>query len=250
MDKEQALLILKAYRPGAEADDAEIATALELAAQDPELGKWFADEQAFDRAIAAHLDAIPEPLGLKTRLLANAPSQTSPGSPAQWSWIVKLAGMAALLFLLVQVVSVFHPAAAPTALVGDYASEMVSFIRITPRLEMMSDDLGKIESWLDKKKTTPMQVPAHLAALEPIGCRILSFRGQNVTLICFQRKEDGLAHLFVVNRAAMPQMKPGAKTVISQEGEWATASWAEKDSVYMVTVQGGPEAVERYLPHA
>lgn len=246
MDEQRARLILQAYLPGAEQDDPEVAAALVEAERDQELGHWFAEEQAFDRAISAHLEAVPAPLGLKTRILANS-AATAEG-PRSWSWIVKLAGVAAVLFLLFQVVSLFRTPERATAEVGYFSSEMVSFIEISPRLEMMSDDLGEIKQFLAKNDTAQMKVPPHLAALEPIGCRVLSYRREKVTLICFQRKEDGLAHLFVVDGAALPEMKPGQKPIIAQEGEWATATWAENDSVYLVTVQGGPTAVQRYLP--
>ena len=86
--------------------------------------------------------------------------------------------------------------------------EMVSFIRLNPPLEMKSHDLGAIKGWL-AKAALPTEVPPGLAALEPLGCRLLSFRGHDVALICFQREGDRLAHLFVVDRAAMPKMKPG-----------------------------------------
>ncbi|CAN5397498.1 hypothetical protein BH20VER3_BH20VER3_04170 [soil metagenome] len=245
MNEEQARLILQAYRPGVTADDPEVAEALRMAARDPELGRWFAEEQAFDRAMDAQIEAIPAPFGLRTRILAQAAAEVR---PQPWSWVVKLAGIAALAFLLVQVAGLFRPTPPAGASVADFSSEMVSFIRISPPLEMSSDELGTIKKWLSERKTAPLDVPSRLAALEPIGCRVLSFRGQEVTLICFEREEDGLAHFFVVNRAAMPQMKPGAKPVLAQEGEWATATWAEKDSVYMITAQGGPETVQRFLP--
>ena len=88
------------------------------------------------------------------------------------------------------------------------------------------------------------------AALEPAGCRILSFRGHDVTLICFHRDGNQLAHLFVVDRAALPKLKPGAGPIFSSEGEWTTATWAEKDRAYMIAVQGDRDAAQRYLPDA
>ncbi|MGI8889366.1 MAG: hypothetical protein ACR2G0_01085 [Chthoniobacterales bacterium] len=247
MDKKLARLILQAYRPGLEEEDPDVAQALQMAEQDPEMGHWFAEEQAFDRAIATHLDAMPAPFGLKTRILAQGNAKPV---PQPWSWVVKLAGVAALLFLLVQVANLVRAPSQPSVRMADFASEMVSFIRISPRLEMSGDNLGTIEKWLSQKNMPPMDVPRNVAALEPVGCRILSFRAQKVTLICFQRADDGLAHLFVVNRSAMPEMKPGGKPVFAQEGEWATASWVDKDSVYMVTVKGGTETVKKFLPSA
>ncbi len=248
MDKEEARLFLQAYRPGADRDDSQMAEALRAADADPELSRWFAEEQAFDRAMAAHLEAIPAPLGLKTRIVANA---AAPDEPRQWSWIVKLAGAAALLFLLLQVVSFFRTPAPVTAAVPDFAREMVSFIQLDPPLEMMSSDLGAIKGWLAKKELPPMDVPAPLAGLQPVGCRILSFRGQEVTLICFLRGEDRLAHLFVVNAhgPAGNEGGRGSRFMPTAKG-WTTASWVENGRVYTIAVQGDRTAVQRYLPRA
>jgi len=246
MNEQEARLILQAYRPGAGPDDPEVAVALQEAARNPELGRWFAEEQAFDRAIAAHLGNVPAPFGLKTRILAQL---GPPAAPHRWSWAVKLAGVVALLFLITQLVSLFHPAV-PEAQVSNYAREMVSFIRLGGALDMESDDLGQIKEWLSKKEASPGFVPPRLAALQPLGCRLLSFRGQTVTLICFKRDNDRLAHLFVVDRAALPQMKSGAPPVFAGVGDWMTASWVENDRVYMIAVQGDRGAVQHYLPSA
>ena len=246
MNEQEARLILQAYRPGAGPDDPQVAAALQEAARNPELARWFAEEQAFDRAIAAHLGNVPAPFGLKTRILAQL---GPPAAPHRWSWAVKLAGVAALLFLLTQVVSLFRPAI-PEAQVSNYAREMVSFIRLGGALDMESQDLGQIKEWLSKKEASPGFVPPRLAALQPLGCRLLSFGGQRVTLICFKRDNDRLAHLFVVDRAALPQMKSGAPPVFAGVGDWMTASWVENDRVYMIAVQGDRGAVQRYLPSA
>ena len=245
MTEQEARLILQAYRPGVDRDDSQIDAALEEAARNPELGRWLAEEQAFDRAIAAHLEAIPAPLGLKTRILAN---HASPAGPWRWNLTAALAAVAALLFLVAQLVSLYRASTPASARIPEYSREMASFIQLPPPLEMESHDLGEIKGWLGKKQATPMDVPPRLAALQPVGCRVLSFRGEKVTLICFRRGGDRLAHLFVVDRAALPKMKPGGKPVFADANGWATASWAEKDHVYMIAVQGNRAAVERYLP--
>ena len=246
MNEQEARLILQAYRPGAGPDDPEVAAALQEAARNPELARWFAEEQAFDRAIAAHLENVPAPFGLKTRILAQL---GSPAAPHRWSWAVKLAGVVALLFLITQLVSLFRPPV-PGAQVSNYAREMVSFVRLGGTLDMESDKLGQIEEWLSKKEASPRFVPPRLAGLQPLGCRLLSFGGQTVTLICFKRDNDRLAHLFVVDRAALPQMKSGAPPVFTDVGDWMTASWVENDRVYMIAVQGDRAAVQQYLPSA
>ena len=247
MDREEARRILAAYRPGdQDATDPQFAEAVKEAARDPELARWFAEEREFDRAIAAHFDSVPAPFGLKTRILASA----APRAASKSSWAAALAVMAAVLFLLAQIVNLWRDSARGSESLPDYQREMVSFIQVPPSLEMESSDLGEIKTWLAQKEVAPVAVPPRLAALDPVGCRILSFRGRKVTLICFRRSEKNLAHLFVVDRAALPKVKAGAAPVFAEEGEWTTASWVEKDRVYMIAVKGGRDTAAKYLPGA
>ncbi|MEO6971128.1 MAG: hypothetical protein ABI217_09570 [Chthoniobacterales bacterium] len=249
MNEQEARLILQACRPGeADRSDPEIAAALRELERNPELARWFAEEQAFDLALAAHLATIPAPFGLKTRLLAQA---AAPATARGSRWLIGLAGMAALFFLFAQVAAFWrHPGPAASNMLPGYSSEMVSFIKLDPPLELMNPDLGAIKGWLAEKEALRPDVPLQLAALPSVGCRILSFRGHKVTLICFRRAGGGLAHLFVVDRAALPGLKSGARPVFQAEGEWTTASWAEGDRVYMIAAQGDRATVQSYLPDA
>ena len=53
MNNEEAKLILQAYRPGGQdANDPRFREALEQARRDPELARWFANEQALDSRIS------------------------------------------------------------------------------------------------------------------------------------------------------------------------------------------------------
>ena len=248
MNEDEMRLILRSYRPGLDnPNDPQFAEALGSAAEDPEMARWWEEEQAFDHAMAAHVAALRAPFGLKTRILAQA---TAPATSRSARWIVGLAGAAALLFLLTQVADVWRNAAPASAALPDYASEMVSFIKLPPSLPLMSPHLGTIMNWLEEEKAIPPNVPANLALLDPVGCRVLSFRQHDVTLVCFNRGSDKLAHLFVVDRAALPELKPGAAAIFQREGEWMTATWTENERVYMIVVEGDEAAARRYLPHA
>ena len=72
MNNEEAKLILQAYRPGGpDASDPLFAEALEHARRDPELQKWFAEQQTLDSLIQSKLrPAVAVPRDLKTNLLA------------------------------------------------------------------------------------------------------------------------------------------------------------------------------------
>ncbi len=247
MNAAEVRLILQSFQPEVgDENDPQFAEALRAAANDPALARWWSEEQAFDRAIAAQLAALPEPFGLKTRILAQ---QAAPARRFPARWIFGFASAVAVLLLLAFGAGLFRPAPA-TNLTADYAREMTSFIRLSPQLDMKSNDLGEIKTWLAKNNLQPLSVPDRLAALQPLGCRVLSFRGQDVTLVCFARERNRLAHLFVVDRAALPQMTPGGKPVFANNHGWMTATWAEGDRVYMITMQGGRAALEQYLPSA
>ncbi|MEO5718337.1 MAG: hypothetical protein ABIR29_07170 [Chthoniobacterales bacterium] len=248
MNEQEARLILQACRPGDEDyGDPQVVEALQMAEQSPELVRWLAEEQAFDRAMAVQLAALPAPFGLKTRILAQ---HAPPASSRMARWIFSLAGAAALLFLLVQVVDFWRSAAPATAALPSYASEMVSFVKLPPPLEMESNNLGTIKDWLAQNRKLTPEVPANMAALPPVGCRILSYREHKVTLVCFHREDGRLVHLFVVDRSALPKVKPGDAPSFVKEGEWMTAVWAEGDRAYMIAAQGDEAAVRGYLPSA
>ena len=248
MTEAEARLILQCCRPGVEDhDDPQFAEARRMAAADPALAQWWEEEQAFDRAIVAQLDAVPEPFGLKTRILARS---TPPATSRFARWVVGLTGAAALLFLLAQVADLWRHAAPGSSGLLEYASEMVSFVKVPPSLEMESADLGAINSWLAQKEAIAPDLPNRVAALKPVGCRVLSFRGREVTLVCFHRPDGGLAHLFVVDRAALPDVKPGSAVAFQKEGEWTTATWAAEGKVYMIAVQGNEAAARELLPSA
>lgn len=70
MDKERARFILECFRPdGADAGEPDFASALQLAAEDRELGEWLAHERARDAAFATALNRLPIPTGLRDEIL-------------------------------------------------------------------------------------------------------------------------------------------------------------------------------------
>src|SRR5437868_10205802 len=71
MDKERAKEILMLYRPGAvDANDAEMAEALELAKRDEELGHWLEEHCALQEAIRAKFRETAVPEGLMEQIVS------------------------------------------------------------------------------------------------------------------------------------------------------------------------------------
>jgi hypothetical protein len=66
----EAREVLLLYRPSiADAADPRVAEALELAGRDPELGRWFDQHSAFQKAMRAKFQQIEVPAHLKASLL-------------------------------------------------------------------------------------------------------------------------------------------------------------------------------------
>jgi hypothetical protein len=216
--------------------------------QDAELARWFTEERDFDRVVAAHFKAVPVPFGLKTRILANMPLRSA--TKVRWVFVTAAAGAAAAaLFLVAQVISVSRAPGQRSGSVRDYEQEMMSFVKLPPPLEMESVEIAPIKQWIAERKAPLADIPPGIAAVETMGCRILYFRGNAVTLICFCHGQT-VAHLLMIDRAALPALKPGNPPVLTTQGDWTTATWAVQRYACMLAVHDRPAAARRYLPHA
>ena len=75
MNRNEAKTILLLYRPGTtDAGDPEIAGALALAKQDPELTRWLAEHCARQEAVRAGFRKITAPAGLKEQIISEQAS--------------------------------------------------------------------------------------------------------------------------------------------------------------------------------
>ena len=133
----------------------------------------------------------------------------------------------------------------PQVSLGDFREEMVSFIKLDPNLELETGPLTRVQEFLAQAKA-PAQwdLPENLKPLEPLGCRVLRFRGRNVSLVCFQRAEEKFIHLFVIDAAALPRSKVPQ---FAQEGEWMTVTWTEGEHAFLMTLQGDRAQAEKYM---
>lgn len=242
MDKREARSFLSAYRAGESVDDSRFAEAERHAAADPELARWWTEEQELDRAIGAKLATVAVPADLKARLT----SRVVPLAVPQRSWrraaLLAAAAIVALAVLFGSWRGPFQPATS----LADYREEMVSFIKVTPSLELETSDLTRITKFLQKSGApTQIEIPASLRKLDPFGCRTLRFRGHDVALICFKRGGGRLAHLLVIDRAVVRGL--GSQPQYAMEGEWATAAWTKGERDYLLAVQGDQSAAEKFI---
>lgn len=243
MNSRDAREILSLYRPGTEDErDPFFSEAKAQLASDPELARWFTEQRALDQAIADQLARTP----VVGEEAARAVEKQLP--IAQRIWYRRLGLAAAAVLVAVALFSSWRGPFQPAVTLADFRTEMVSFVKVPPNLEMESSELDYVRSWLAKNGAlSDFSLPPVLAKLDPLGCRVLAFRQHKVTLVCFARGAGKTAHLFVVDRAAMPQLKPGAPAELGGVGEWMTAAWADGDRAYLLTAQGDETTLRRYL---
>lgn len=233
MNNEEAKLILQAYRPGGQdANDPRFREALEQAQRDPELARWFANEQALDSRISAKVKAsITPPAHLKSQLLA----QRKIVSPVAW-WrqpVWQLAAAACVALLVTLGVLWFAPA--DQAQFAAYRNKMAEFAdNKLDRLDLMSRDVAEVRRWLAQKESHgDLVLPAGLNGRPSLGCRLLDWKGHKVSLICFELENKQVAHLLVVDSAAFKNA-PTESPVFNQVGNVATASWTRDGKTYVI----------------
>ncbi len=246
MDKTDIRSILSVYRAGEiPADDLRFEEAKKQAEADPDLARWWAEEQELDQLIGSKLQSTPVPGGLKSRLLETQPSAI----PMRSTRARKITLLAAAIALLAVLFSSWRGPFQPAVSLADYRDEMVGFIKVTPALELKTNELSHITAFLEKTGApSRWNLPQKLQEMEPIGCRTLRFHRRDVALVCFRRQDDRLVHLFVVNRTALPHLRSdrGAPQYQAQ-GDWMTAAWMEGDQAYLLTTQGDRALLEKYL---
>lgn len=244
MDKAEIRAILSAYRPGqTETADRRFAEALVQVEADPELSHWWAEQQEVDRIIAQKLQSVKVPADLKARVTAWE-KRASRRSGWNRALLAAAAGIVALAAFFGSWRGPFQPAAS----LGDFREEMVSFVKLTPPLELKSEELSRITAFLEKAGApSRFSTPGNFGKMEPVGCRTLRFRGYDVALVCFKRADGRLAHLFVTDRAALPHLPAFGSRDYAAQGEWMTAAWTEGDRAYLVAVQGDHDTLDKYL---
>jgi uncharacterized membrane protein YbaN (DUF454 family) len=234
MNNQEGKLILQAYRPGGrDTFDPLFAEALEQARRDPELQKWFAEEQVLDSQIQSKLrSAVAVPRDLKANLLAlrkiirPVPWWFQPMKLAAAAAVVLLIGLVAFLFL--------PPKPTPLAL---FREKMVSYsMQEHGHVTFESPDIAKLRQWLQARGVDAnFELPAGLQGKPAQGCRVVDWNGHQATMICFVLDDGKHMDLFVMDRAGLPGfLESGAPQIVKTDG-LMMATWAKSGKVYLLT---------------
>lgn len=238
MNIQEAKFILQAYRPnGEDASDPQFAEALQLARVDPELGKWFAEQQAFDAAASRALKDVKIPSHLKESILAGR-RVIEPDfwwkQPTAWAMAAALVIFLGLTgFLLVNRGTTRFAGFTKDMIVAANATDM------SKHLGMKTDDLSQMQAWLTGQGAqTNYVLPAGLRGKPGMGCQVLTWNGNKVSMICFVLNGKNHVDLFIVEKSAFKGSIPGDTPQFVSAGTDTSASWTEGDKVYLLVGHG------------
>ncbi len=244
MTPDEAKAVLWLHRPGrAEPSDPDPTAALALARQDAALGQWLAAQQRFHARVGDCLRSLEPPAELKERILARQPVR----EPRSWwrqpaLWAAVGFGMLLLGGGLRWAKPRSH---------DDFASFRVRMARFAVRqygMDLATNDLDQIRAFLAQAgRPSTFVLTTPLAKLPLLGCAALTWHGQPVSMLCFDRGRGELVWLFVVRQPAVRGAPLTAAPRTARVGALATASWTVAQKTYLVAVAGDPALLRRFL---
>jgi hypothetical protein len=249
MDREEARIILSAYRPGRDdAADPVFAPALALLDQDGELADWFANQHALDLIVQGAVQSIEPPADLKASILASAKTIPLPASRTAWQFPVWLAAAAAVALLAGAAFLIQTHNGPKTSLAA--IDEAIPKLTRTHEHPFATDDgdVGKIRSWLaGNGGDNGFVVPRGLKGIQGMGCEVTAVNGAKVSILCFELHNGGAAHLYVMDRSQLENPPPDLKPEFQERDGIAMASWSDGRHSYILAMPGSDSDVRALL---
>lgn len=244
MNRDEARIVLQAYR--AEADSADrlrdpiLAEALKLLDNDPELARWFEQEQAFDARISAALKQAAPPGELRQRILARAHRRWWNRSlhPAELALAASVVLVAALAGMWLQ-------------------GRGEEFARLRDRVieqswngrrhvDLETPNLAEIRRFIAAHHLrSDFHLPPELSAMQVRGCTLLEIERHKVPFICFG---DGArhVHLAIIDEKLFPGSEVTSSPDFAQWNKWSTATWSNDGTTFVLAGMRPVEFVKRF----
>jgi hypothetical protein len=260
MNREEARFILQSCRPGdQDAGDPQFAEALALAKSDLELAAWFAEQQKFDARVRHSIQSLPVPPDLKAKILAgqNPPRQKiiERSAPVWWqnlfsfrspiSWATATAAICLLLGT-----AVFWKSSVGSTRFADYSAQMVfAAVNDKNHVDIDNSDMKQVVVWLgDHHGENNFVLPVALNGDSGLmGCRVLDWHGQKISMLCYGLKNSGHVDLFVADAKIFTDAPPADQPEFASRSGMPTASWSHDGQVYLLVGHNSGTDLEKVL---
>jgi len=232
---EEAKRILLACRPGTtDEGDPDVREALTVVAREPALARWWQEQQQVQAALRETFRKLPVPATLKDEILARKKIVA-----IGWWRTTKfqIAAMAAALTVLLALVFLRSPAEPDTF--AQFRDRMVRMAIREYRMDVTTTTEAEIRGFLQANQGHPdYRLPTTMADVPLFGAGRLTWKGQPVSMICFERQAGVLMYLFVIDRAAFATA-PGSTPEFEEVVQRPTASWSERGRIYLLASEAG-----------
>jgi uncharacterized membrane protein YbaN (DUF454 family) len=251
MNRDEAKTILLLYRPGTvDAGDPEIAAALALAKQDPELTRWLVEHCARQEAVRAGFRKITAPAGLKEQIISE---QAAHEKMLFWRQKTVLAA-AVIVMALVALASFWFQPRRNDDTFAIYRSRMVGVALRGYLMDLATNNPAQIQEYLARNQSPADYVlPAPLAKTVVTGCAIESWQGAKVSMICFHTGkplppgQQSDLWLFVIDRTTVKDAPPAGSRQFVRVNKLMTMTWTQGDKLYVLGVEGDEQTLRQYL---
>ena len=257
MTREEARLILQSCRLGGQdAVDPQFAEALALAKQDPELAAWFEQQQKFDALVGGSLRQVRAPARLKAEILAwGASAEPTAESPvSDWwrnllSWNSPVPWAATAVVVVLLSLAVYWKRPESPGRFADFSAQMVQAAVNDPHhVDAGAGDLKQAVAWLGAHHSENILIlPPALDGGGLMGCRVLSWHGQKVSMLCYQLHGSTHVDLFVTQAGMFCDAPPLDKPQFTSSNGSPTASWSHDGNAYLLVGHGDAAILQKLL---
>jgi hypothetical protein len=251
VNRDEAKTILLLYRPGtADAGDMEIAAALALAKQDPELTRWLVEHCARQEAVRAGFRKITAPAGLKEQIISE---QAAHEKMLFWRQRAVLA-VAAVVVALVVLTPLWFQHRGKDDTYAIYRNRMAGVALRSYIMDLATNNPTAIRAYLAQRQAPSDYVlPAPLEKTAVTGCAIEGWQGAKVSMICFHTGkplppgQQSDLWLFVIDRSRVKDAPPAGSRQFVQVSRLRMVTWTEGDKLYVLGTEGNEQTLRQYL---
>jgi hypothetical protein len=255
---EEAREILLPYRHGTgDAEDPQIAEALTLARQDPELARWLEAHCARQYVISEKFRRLNPPEGLIQQIISEHRATQKRSFLERNRTLTALVSAMALLiclFIATDPTEWWRYFQSTDKGLAAYQTQMAGVALSPYGMGLATNDTTRILAYL-KQNNAPsdFMLNATLKQTPMTGCAVEDWQGSPVTMLCFHSNPaGGNAHtsdlwLFVANRNLISDAPSGAHPQVHRVGTLLIATWVDGDRLYMLAHQGELEDLKKFL---
>ncbi len=233
-------LLLSARRPGGHDDaDPAIAEALARAKADPALSAWVEEQQRTDAALALKLLSVQPPAGLRETILTGGKVSRRGWrtwfEQKAWKSFTNSEMIAAVAVAVVFLIAAIFGNNEPRNWQSAGALEVARIENTQRELDHVVGSMDEIRIWLARQTCpAPATLPVQVQGLPIYGCAKMNWRGQPMSIVCFNLGGGREVHLVTIESQNLPAAPPEGTPEYATINGYMTASWNEGDVAMML----------------